>query len=633
MVEKAPQVPKHPLQKTGRRVTLFAVFFALLSAGAFYAGATGAGVGLAVLTALYAFIGVRSGGNAQGVVLHNLAFERATRGLLDEAEALSARIPERLRTRGSLARAQGLLHALIAFQRGRLEEGVVHATRTIETEESAFGFAATPQYAVSGLGLRALLLASLGREKEARADVERAEKSPSLTPAAWARCKLASAILASKDDARREELVRVLRESRRGVEHLSPRERVLFRALERMVRIDARAAYREPGKRVEQAEAQGLSDWVSKIVPAAGAFVPQAAPPTADTAAPPDDVVQPRPAAMQEAAEASMAAVRKARVTQNPAVKRLLLWVSFVVVLGGLYAFLGNAGLWGFLPSDTADSLPSEAAQSAMPSALSWLPIALVVFLVLVIALRVRLQRRIANELSQVAMLRIRGEDDAYARKLDALSASKTPVVAASGLYSRAVLGESAGRFDAALRDVDAAMAKLHVSHATKVAAHDMLLPSIVAERAFLLAVMGRTVEAEGELEALARDYPSYPFATGAHLRIRAALALRAGDEARARQIAGERTMDMPIPVRDEVLYDLLDLASSANPSRDERARMIEELERDPEVARWVDAAADGLRERALGAGGPRVSAVSAELSMEDDEDPRATLATERGTV
>ena len=91
--------------------------------------------------------------------------------------------------------------------------------------------------------------------------------------------------------------------------------------------------------------------------------------------------------------------------------------------------------------------------------------------------------------------------------------------------------------------------------------------------------------------------------------------------------------MDMPLALRDEVLYDLLDLVRTTNPSRDEVARISEEFARTQELSQWVDLVAPGLRTRALSTLGPRVSAEVSPAIHEDEADAPGALATQRGAV
>lgn len=632
--------PVHPIAQRVRRLAWVTVIFALFSGLSFYFELVACGVSFALLSAFYVWVTVTLHRNGRAVSLHNMAFERATRGDLDEAEALSAQIPEHSRRKGFLALAHGLLHALIAMQRGRFEEGVREATRSIEVKSFKIG---KEQYVVSAFGVRALLLAMLGRESEALRDVARVEGSRLLHPTPWARCVLAKAILASKDDARREELVGLLRQGRRAIESLTPRERVLFRALERLVRVDARGAYREQGTRVEQADAGGLAAWVSRIVPDAGNLVPEGASASSRDSISERDEDQPyvvhgaHPRAMRDAASASMESIRRTAEKKGKhqgAARSIALWV---VLSGIVYSALRLAGI--LRPSPVASDIAEAATESSWtPSAVSWIPAGLLVLILLWTVERLRTQTKVTSALAAAAMLRATGKDVEYMEAMRGLTKSRVPTLAAESHRGLAVLHEERGAFEDALAETDKALALLWASPQTRLASHDMQLPEIVASRAFLLGVLGRVPEAQAEYEGLLRDYPAFPFRTRAKIRIEVALALRAGDEPMARKVAQQRTMDLPLMLRDELLYDLLDLAANPMPSRAELARMNEEFAHAPHLVQWVDRVAPGLRTRALRGEGARVVAspemrVASSPDAHERDEHDTALATERGAV
>jgi hypothetical protein len=137
----------------------------------------------------------------------------------------------------------------------------------------------------------------------------------------------------------------------------------------------------------------------------------------------------------------------------------------------------------------------------------------------------------------------------------------------------------------------------------------DILYPELIATRAYALAATARPAEAQAEMSLVAKECPAYVFQGRAQFRVALLAAVAAGDLGRARELAGSRTQELPLSLRDEMLVDLA-VAATTTLSKDERARIDGELADDGELRAWIDIAAPGLRDRARAAACPvRVNA------------------------
>src|SRR6185436_10560116 len=104
-----------------------------------------------------------------------------------------------------------------------------------------------------------------------------------------------------------------------------------------------------------------------------------------------------------------------------------------------------------------------------------------------------------------------------------------------------AQLLEKQGDFHAAAAEAQAGIARSNV-RGVKVAVSDILLPELIAARAFSLAADGEIAESVAETDYLARSFPAFPYRARALLRIQIAQALARKDFAKAAARARTRT-------------------------------------------------------------------------------------------
>jgi hypothetical protein len=190
----------------------------------------------------------------------------------------------------------------------------------------------------------------------------------------------------------------------------------------------------------------------------------------------------------------------------------------------------------------------------------------------------------------------MRGDPAAQA-ELEALAKSRYEVIAGQAEAHLAELAERRGAFEDGVRHCDVAIGRATVSNAAKVVSHDYLLPLAIGERAFCLAALGRHEEADAELASLA-TFTTYAFAARTRFRVRLAKLLQKRDLAGALALARERTVDLPLTYRDELLCDLLEATEGEGVGQEEWARIDAELREDPKLASWVEHFLPGARGR-----------------------------------
>ena len=164
------------------------------------------------------------------------------------------------------------------------------------------------------------------------------------------------------------------------------------------------------------------------------------------------------------------------------------------------------------------------------------------------------------------------------------LAKNAAPLLAAqAGFYLSSVLSRR-NDFSGALAATDRALSYV----AKNVGAADLLVPTLLAQRTWLLAALDRREDAQRELDTLASAHPSYPGIAANELGVRLLLALRAGDLAAARSVAAQRVLDMPLSVHAELLADVVAVTGDASPIAAEVARLSGELDADPEIRAWL---------------------------------------------
>lgn len=520
----------------------------------------------------------------------NAAFNLIGLGRLRDAsdvlDALEARVQEPWALR--LADIQ---RAIIAIRRGDMAPAEEHLSSAIGRPIEGYARDNAAYQLEGAHALRAFVRAALGKHEEARADIARVE-SGGPSEDARARVALAEAMILEQQ-GKREELRMLLSEkSALLLEHTHPRERAIVRAFQRMVRSDKASVYRRAEARRERSEGEEpmLGDWVAKVAPGAAQFVRSPRPAEQVAKIAPGEVVA-RPT--EEAVRANIAAKKPAPKTS---------WRI------PLFAAVGTGVLSGaiYLVSQVFARFSSrvDPAQGVDPSgdgSTFWLVVLPILAMPVVYAAMRALQwigRRRAEKAVRQAGKGGRAVGAPNEEQLRALSGSPSPVVAAQAWLLLADRAERRGDFAGALAATTSGLARL--SDPRDRAAADIVYPDLVSLRAFSLAAVGRSQEANAELATLG---PTYPHFSRAVFRARLLYLVRSGDLRGAARFVEAGEADLPLSVREELLSDLVRAAVSPEQAgAGEIQRLKDELAASPEAKAWIRIAAPGLLEAFEGA-------------------------------
>lgn len=586
---KTSASPKPPLRPQANGLILLGGIMASLGlVNAVVALNDAWGLGLITLAGGAVFVGLglylRSiGGPIQSV---NRAYDALTRGELAEAEA-SLEAAEAGAKASIIRRAIDAQRALIALKRGDLEGALARADQALSRPLGVLSSDEDRLQVVGTHGIRALVRASRGDAPGARADIASVRADPLATPETLARAELAEAVVLERSgdrDALRAHLVgarRIL------LEHALPRERALVRAYQRMLEVRPASIYRkgprEPARR--EREQLSVAEWIAIVDPDAASFVPSE-PVNAGAPSRVPTPIEPIDPAARNAAKARIAA-RPLRSLRLP-----LLWVVCIMFFLGIWQFLAPASSPDpeIAPAATAAADPSMAWTVAAPA------LAIVVGLGVFFALRAH-GRKQARRLVAAMRALARGDEEAGESELRALAKSRSPVMAPQAWLQLAVLSSRRAEWTSAIDACDRGLAAFGRNNTSARAVLAVaLVPSILAERAFLLAVTDRDAESRAELSLMDEVNPSFHLRSLAELRVALIRHVRRGDLEGAARLAESRLDDMPLGLRDEVLADLVRGVvhpESAGPGEIERLKR--ELRVDAELGRWLAAAAPEL--------------------------------------
>jgi hypothetical protein len=604
-----PKPPEHPAVRSQRR--LLAVFLAL-SVLVGVSQLVGQGVGEWLAAPLFALAGWfgwvmwRLPRQGRAVQLYNGALARLLRGHDDDAVSLLDQLPPAEIDRGALAVGARTVRAIIAFHRGDSAEAASLTTAALARKGSRWPFARPHEdlHRAKATAMRALALASVGRETEALADAAAAETMRGATPDTVARAALARAVVMARQNDRPALAAHLRQSSGVMLEWLTPRERSLVRAFRLMARAQARSVYRESARVVERREQEELASWMGKLVPGAEAFARVAPASTAPESMPPASAPVPGKA-IDDVRRAHKKKLKMG--VQKFGVLWLVLVVGFVALWQLLSPGPAERGRHPVLTAVTTDAGPASILVAVFAFAVAAM-----------MALMWRQQRR-SRDLSAAYVMVARGEIGEATARLERLTGGRVAGVAAAAHLVLARLAERALRWSDALRHAEAGASRLIAHAALRATYSDHLLPDLLATRAFALAATDRPDEARAEMSVVASDYPAYISMGTADLRTRLLLAVRAGDLPAASRLARTRSADMPLSLRDDMLADVA-LAATTEMAADERERIDAELSDDPELRAWIDAVAPGLRQQSR----KRVAGKVADVTDEAAEEPEA---------
>jgi hypothetical protein len=589
MPPKPPPAPKAP---TGSRplFTLYlgvGVFF--FAAGLLFLvvgfGSMAPGVGFIAFGSLFAFLGAWGRRMGAGAQLINRSLNLIAQGKLAEAEQLLAQAEKTTRA-ASHRRAIHVQRASIAIRRGDVDGALASIERANASTARLRGKVIDTAQACNVRAIRAFLRATKGEAEGAREDIGYIRKTASAPPTALGCAAVAEAILLERagDKAALRELLD--RERTVLLEGTSPRERAIVRAFQRMLRAPTTSVYRKSAPREPEGaagEEPAVADWVAKIVPSAAPFV-QAPKVTAKRG---EEAAEPLTAEGAEALKTSRAALaaKGKKLFWKGAGKRL-----FLLALGTAI-FLAVVLLWAGspdapVPVPLPDDLPFDPVLAAgrIAAAVAFAGLGVIFYSAF------RARRHIVM-LQRAWIGAVRGDPAAIAA-LREVAAGGFDTIAAQAYLLLARVADRRGDPAEALAQVEQGLSRLS-RYASRVAAAELVLPELSAERAYFLAAAGRDAEAAAELAAL---NPAYPFLARARYRVRLMTLVRRGDLAGAARLAEGRDLDLPLSPRDELLGDAVRVAVSPETSgAGEVARVKDELKTQPDLRRWMAAVAPAV--------------------------------------
>jgi hypothetical protein len=239
------------------------------------------------------------------------------------------------------------------------------------------------------------------------------------------------------------------------------------------------------------------------------------------------------------------------------------------------------------------------------------------------IAARLVQRRRGKDAQLRAALVTLaRGDETAALASFQDLT-SGPPLIAAQALLTLATEAERTGDLRAAQALCEQGIAKGATS---PIAASTFLLPGLFAEHALTLAAQGESAQAHAELALLEQRYPAYALLDTVRFRVTLLDKARRGDFAGAARIA-EKSADLPLTVRDELLADLVRvLADPESNGSAETERLRRELRSDTVSAAWIEKVAPRVIAAFAGGG---AAALIEEIAAHEEAEREAMAAEE----
>jgi hypothetical protein len=572
--------------------------------------------GLSLVAAGMFLVGFGSWGRSAGRATLFVNQSAAAIGLRRYAEAEAALAEAEAASRSRLVRRCVAEHrGVIAMRRGDIPGALRHLDAVIALPIGLFwGRTNERQVRAIGRGIRAFLRASSGDLEGARADREAVARDPVAPADALSYAALAEAVWLEKSGDRGALRSHLEKHGTLLFDATAPRERAIVRAFQRMLKSRAKSVYREAegSPRGEEGDEPALREWVAKLVPGAAPFLPQRPSRGADerTAAPVESSAQ----------RADVRApARPLAPSAGPGRRKVVaLWTVLFATL---------AALWQLSPDGAGDQPGVTLHENPRVNLLNVVfPLAIAASIALFVV-RMRRVEGDARELARIDAMKAEGELVAASAALRRLAKSPRPMTAANAELVLAQIAEGRCLLDDALAHVDRGLSLLALE-AVRAAASDLLLPELVAERAFLLAAQGRDDDCDAELASLPA---SFAWRHRARMRARMVQLVRSGAMVEAGRLATSVDHDIRLSRRDELLFDLV-RASNGGAGAAETERLRGELRTFEEGRRWVEAVAPGALaafERATQDPEPDETEAERE-AIADEEADGVRVATER---
>ncbi|WP_394830587.1 hypothetical protein LVJ94_29180 [Pendulispora rubella] len=507
------------------------------------------------------------------VQLVNTALDRVTRGHLDEAASILDSVSTRSRP---LLRVMASQRALIALYRGDAHGAIEHAGRAIDGRYAWLERLNEIVQELHARGIRAVAAAGCNDAVRVREDVQAIQAAPLASTETRARAVLAEAILLFRE-GRFDEARAILDAKRRLLlDFGDSRQRAIVRAMQRSIAARTTSIYREAARREgPRGDAPLLASWIAAVVPGADAFAP-AVGPTASAA----EAVGVEALRTEEGLAHAAAAELAVKHPFAGAWKRWgLLWGLLVAMMLLILAVL-PAGV----PSNTSNESPQAVEESSHPLEGLGVPVLMSgAIVVLVLGYR----RSQTRKLSRIERLWADGDEIAAATAFRGMAKNILPGFAATARLRLAQMALRRADFAGALGECDMGLRKVM----NDAIARQFLVPQLLSERATALAAVGRHDEATAVVGSISKVNGAYPFLGAAQLRVRLLQALRHDALSSARELARQRTPDLPLPLPVETLADALVATDDDQLQGGKEAqRILHELATDADLRHWFDA-------------------------------------------
>jgi hypothetical protein len=568
------------------RQIILGVVLASLGTFATVLGLWTAGLPLVVFGALIAGLGVVVRISGDAVPLVNRAYNALLLGRAAEAEALLDRAETGVQL-AYIRRLVDLQRAGIAVRRGDLDAGLARVEAAIARPASLLARGQERVNIVRGRALRALIRASRGDLEGARADAGAVRADPEAPPDALARAEVALAVALDRAGDRDALAAHLAGKRSLLFDHTVPRERAIVRAFQRMLKAPKASVYRvraerDPDPPGAEPTEPGVADWIARIAPSAAPFV-RSVPNTANGV---EAEKAPAGRAGPDLVRAATERLASRQGAGRTRIKVLALWVLLIMFFLAIWQLLSPE-----TPANFHAVAPPTDASPFFSLSLLLYP-SLLAGAVGVWVLRIR--RNLRHERHLACAVSALARDDARApAELEALTLSPYGSVAAQAHFQLARLAERRADLDEALKRCDQGIAAATTTAATRMITSSILLPDLVAERAFILSATDHEEKAGAEMAALSDAFPAYPYQARAELRVAMVQRVRRGDLEGAARLVARGTDDVPLPLRDETLADLVRaVARPDTAGAGEVHRLKEELRQDPGLRRWLETTA-----------------------------------------
>ncbi|WP_394831587.1 hypothetical protein LVJ94_34245 [Pendulispora rubella] len=443
------------------------------------------------------------------------AYDRITRGRLDEAEAILDTASTR---NGQVLRAIANYRAKIALYRDDAKGAIQHASRAIGGPYAWLGRTEETSMELNARSIRAVAAAMCSEHAMVREDAQAVRMGPLASTEMLSRVTLAEVILLFRDGAYDEAAVLIDEKRKLLLDFATPRERAIVRAMQRAI---------------AQREESPAANPLSSANPGKFEAIPGEA---------------------RAAAE---------RTVAKSFAQRWLRPLAFLVGIMGVYV----------------------GGQSAKPFRSFDLQLALLLLVIAIIVLGRMYRDRQSRQLTHATRAWVDGDLASSEASLRTMVKSPLALFAAQARLHLAQQAARCGQFEQAIDECDHGLSRSTDSATGR----QILVPSLLGERATALAALGRHDEATATLQSIEKVNAAFHLMGSFQLGVRLLQAVRRGHLPLARELAMQRTHDLPLPITVETLADALVTTDDANPQSEEAARILHDLAIDRDLRRWLD--------------------------------------------